>query len=141
METKTAITKEQWQEIEANLAGQYGFVTLLCDGYTLTLQVQRIAALKYGIFFYVDGHFLGKWFGEDCEERRRFFQPIERFLHDAKFRNELLKIYGGKRAPKAQAARINQKRTSYRHYWTSVKALRRHLQKHNADIQLVNVGY
>lgn len=134
------ITKEQWVQIECELSHAYGSVKLKCDGYEVSLQVSRVDTLKYGIMVYVNGYFHGKWIVEDCEERRRFLRPIECFLWNAKMRADLLKIYGGKRAPKKEVERINQKIASYISYWTSVKSLRRHLEKNNRELEVVAVG-
>jgi hypothetical protein len=136
-----AITKEQWQQVEKYLTGPYGRVVLQCDEYLLTLTVALVAPLRSGIAFYVDGNFKGKWIIEDCEERRRFCRPITRHLWDANFRSEMTKVYGGKRAPKKDVERINQKLTTFSSYWTNFTALRRHLQKGNVNIELVSVGY
>jgi hypothetical protein len=141
MEKPAAISKEQWQEIENTLSRSYGIVNLICDGFPLTLEVQRIAPLKYGIFFFVEGIFLGKWLLNDCEERRRFCRPVEGFVFDAKLRNSLINIYGGKRAPKAKVEEINRKFTAYQCAWTNAKALCRHLRKNNLNIQLGKIEY
>ncbi|WP_136414791.1 hypothetical protein [Herbaspirillum sp. ST 5-3] len=134
------ITKEQWTKVEAELSRIYGYVKMKCDGYELTLEVSPVAALQCGIVVYVNGQFKGKWLIEDCEERRRFLRPVERFLWGTKQRAGFLKIYGGKRAPKKEVERINEKITAYYSHWTSVTALRRHLKKNNHDIQLLSVG-
>lgn len=135
-----AITKDQWQKIEQELSHAFGNVKLKCDSYDVTLQITPVGNLQYGILVYVNGHWKGKWIVEDCEERRRFFRPVEHFLHSAKERLELLKIYGGKRASKEDVERINRKLTSYASHWTSVKSLRRHLEKNNQELVLVSIG-
>lgn len=136
-----AITKEDWQKIEKCLTAPYGRAVLQCDQYQLTLVVVLVAPLRSGITFYVDGYFRGKWTIEDCEERRRFFRPITKHIWDSKFRAEMTRLYGGKRAPKKEVERINQKLTTFSSYWNNFTALRRHLQKTNINIDLVSVGY
>lgn len=135
-----SITKEQWRKIEQELSHSFGSVKVKCDGFELSLTVQPVAALQYGIAVYVNGYFKGKWFVEDCEERRRFLRPVERFLWSAKQRCEMLKIYGGKRAKKKDVERINAKLTSYYSYWTSVTSLHRHLEKNNRELEVVEIG-
>lgn len=135
-----AISKDQWQKIEQELSHAFGSVKLKCDGYVVALHVSQIDALQYGIAVFVNGYSRGKWLIEDCEERRRFLRPIERFLYNAKERAEFLKIWGGKRAPKAKVEHFNRKFTTYSTYWTSVKSLRRHIEKNNQDLEVVSIG-
>lgn len=135
-----AITKEQWQKIEQELSFAYGSAKLKCDGYDVGLYVTLIDTLQYGILVYVNGQFQGKWLMEDCEERRRFLRPVERFLYNAKEREQFLKIWGGKRAPKSKVEQYNRKFTTYCNYWMSVKSLRRHIEKNNKEVELVAVG-
>lgn len=135
------ITKEQWKEIAFELASAMGQVKLKCDDYDVRLQVERVSARRYVIVPYVDGYLRGKWVLEDCEERRRFMRPVERFFYSAKTRKELLKIYGGSRAKKADREDVNRKYTFYEMHWDSVGALRRHLEKNNKEITLLGVGF
>ena len=134
------ITKDQWGEIETHLSYAFGCAKLTCDGYEVTLQVVSVNTLQYGIMVYVNGLFNGKWLIEDCEERRRFLRPTQRFLWSAKERVAMLKIYGGKRAQKKDVERINRKITWYSSHWTSVKSLRRHLEKNNRELEVVSIG-
>lgn len=141
MEKSNQITKEQWAVVAAELLFPHGRVELMCDGFRLTLSVEMVSKLKYGICVYVDGFFKGEWIGKDCEERRRFLRPVEKFLWPEKMRRDLIKIYGGKRAPKAKVAEVNTKHIAYYSWWTSAVSLHRHLRKHNTHIELVKVGY
>jgi hypothetical protein len=134
------ITKEQWQQLESELSHSLGCAKLTCDGFDVNLEVRRIDTLKYGIVVFVNGVSKGRWIIEDCEERRRFLRPVQRFINGAKLRADLIKIWGGKRAPKAKVEKINEKMTCYYSYWTSVKALRRHLEKNNQQVELVSLG-
>jgi hypothetical protein len=134
------ITKEQWQQIETELSHSFGRARLTCDGFDVALEVTRIDTLKYGILVFVNGVSKGRWIIEDCEERRRFLRPVQRFIYTAKMRADLIKILGGRRARKAEVERINEKMTFYFSYWTSVTALRRHLEKNNQQVELVSLG-
>ena len=104
-----AITKEQWSDIERELSYANGTVTLVCDAYRVNVLVVPVDTLQYGIMVYVNGKFEGRWLIEDCEERRRFMRPLERFLWSARERAAMLKRWGGKRASKDQVERINRK--------------------------------
>lgn len=135
-----AISKDQWTEIEQNLSHAFSCVKLKCDGYEVSLQVVPVDTLQYGIQVYVNGFFNGKWLAEDCEERRRFLRPMERFLWSARERAAMIKIWGGKRASKEKVDHVNRKITFYSSYWTSVKPLRRHIEKNNQELVVVSIG-
>ncbi len=135
MATKETLTKAQWEQIEERLQRFFGHVTLRVDGYKLDLYVERFKALRLAIVVYVNGKFEGRWLMEDCEERRRFFRPVTHHLMPARARGELVKKLG-KRA--AQRNGVFKTYTSYRTYWTSFQALKRHLLKHNESIAWLN---
>lgn len=135
-----AITKEQWKALEVELSHAYGHAKLTCDGYDVTLEVRMVDTLQYGIVVFVDGFSRGKWLVEDCEERRRFLRPVTSFVWSAGQRAKLLKIWGGKRAPKDKVEHVNRKVTWYSTYWTSVKPLRRHIEKNNQELRVVSIG-
>lgn len=135
------ITKEQWNEIELNLSGSFGEVELMIDGYAVNLQVQRIKNLKYTIMTFVNGQFCGAWMDKENEIGIRFFRPVSCFLHKAKFRAEIIKIYGGKRCPKSKLEEVNKKHTHLSPAWNNVKSMRRHFEKNNKDLSVVKIGY
>jgi hypothetical protein len=135
------ITKEQWDGIELMLSGSFGMVELLIDGYKVTLQIERVKSLKYTIMTYVDGQFCGAWMTKDNVIGLRFYRPASHFGHKAKFRNELIKIYGGKRCTKAKLEEFNKKHTLLDPTWNNVKSMRRHFEKNNKDLSVVKIGY
>lgn len=135
------ISKEQWVAIEFELSHPHGIVTLDCDGYQVSLQVEMAKKLKYEIAVYVNGVARGAWLLGDAEEGRRFLPTIEMFVHPAKHRAEMIKIYGGKRCKKADLERINKKFSMRRFSWTSFTPLRRHYVKHNKSISLIGIGF
>ena len=66
------MTKDEWQEAERRALWKYGGLTLLVDGYKISVQRQYATPYKSKLAVYVNGTFRGKWLVEDCEERRRF---------------------------------------------------------------------
>jgi hypothetical protein len=126
------MTKEEWAEVERKLQSPFGSVDLMCDGYKLTLQVQR-DKMRLVIMIYVNGHFKGIWF-DDCEERRRFFRPSTRKLHPASsfkgFTKKELKTDWVKKT-------MEKTMTSYSPLWLSFRPLKAHLIKNNTSIELV----
>jgi hypothetical protein len=135
-----AITKQQWANIDKELSHPYGSVDLLCDGYRVSLRVERTAKLKYSIITYVNGVWRGDWTKGDAEEAKRFLRPVARYLHTEKYRKEVIQIYGGKRCKKADLERINKKITLWHVEWSSVTALRRHFEKNNISLEVVRIG-
>ncbi|MDO8180177.1 MAG: hypothetical protein Q7T62_18165 [Undibacterium sp.] len=135
------ITKEQWTQVETELSGSWGHVEMLIDGFKVTLQIERIKSLKYTIVTYVNGQWCGKWTREDSDEGKRFFCPKASFLLTAKCRADLIKIWGGKRCPKAKLDELNKKYTTRLPHWNNVKSMRRHFEKNNQSLELVSIGY
>lgn len=69
------LTKEQKDELAQKLNSPWGSVKLLCDGYTITLNVERVKALSYRVVTYVNGEWRGEWFSAKQEF------PEQKFLH------------------------------------------------------------
>jgi hypothetical protein len=126
-----AITPQDWKIIEQRLKSFYDPVELLCDGYALTLVLRRYDSFRNVIAVYVNGVVEGKWLIEDCEERRRFFCPRTKNLLTSKEKAALKKL--SKRMLKQMEAR--SKFTYYEPYWSSFRALKSHLIKHNNVIE------
>lgn len=135
------ISKEEWEKIESMLTGAFGRVELSVDGFQVVLQIERVKNLKFGIVPYVNGEFRGSWLDTDNEIGKRFYRPVSRFLHTAKFRADLIKIYGGKRCPKSELDKINKKITFRDPVWTCPKKMRCHFVKSNKELALVKIGY
>lgn len=135
------ITKEQWEEVENELSRPWGTVEMLIDGFKVSLRVERVKSLKYTIMTYVNGQFCGKWMNDDSDEGKRFFYPKSTFAYDTKHREELIKLYGGKRCPKAKIEEFNKKFIIKMPNWGNVKTMRRHFEKNNQSLELVKVGF
>ncbi|MFZ6747447.1 hypothetical protein [Undibacterium sp. Ren11W] len=136
-----SITKEQWTQVETELSGSWGHVEMLIDGFKVNLHVERVKLLKYTIMTYVNGQFCGKWMIADSEEGKRFFCTKSSFVLSAKHRAELIKIWGGKRCPKAKLEELNKKTTILMPHWSNVKTMRRHFEKNNQSLELVSIGF
>jgi len=106
----------------------------MCDGYEVTLLLGPISQFKNAILVYIGGKIRGKWLSEDCEERRRFFQSVTKSILSPKKKAALKKL------PKKTRLQLEEK-TKYTYflpYWTSFKALKSHLIKHNSNIELIS---
>lgn len=128
-------TVEQWKKAEDALAGYFGDVVLHCDGYVLNLRLQRIKPRQFTICVYVNGCIRGEWLASDCEERRRFFRPVTRRIHQSKFIDAMIKIYGKKKLPPD----TYKTGTYYLFDWRSFGGLRRHLLAHNTSVRIVEI--
>lgn len=130
------MTKEDWAKVEASLSTPYGRnVTLLVDGYELTLVIVTTAPLKYGICFYVDGYLKGAFITTDCEERRRFAKPIRRACYKPAEKSRIIKDVGKKRA-KEYFPKLDDTFTYYSPVWPSFAPLKRHLLANNQSIEI-----
>lgn len=127
------ITPEDWKRIEAKLRDFFNYVKLVCDGYELTLVLQRIGQFSNAIAVYINGKIDGKWLIEDCEERRRFWCPKSKSFYSKKDMAAFKKI--SRRVFKEMQAK--NKFTYYEPYWTSFRSLKSHLIKHNQVIEIV----
>lgn len=133
----SALTREQWTQIDNALKSPFGHVVLLVDGYRLTLDVQPYRVRKYVIAVFVNGWMRGEWVTKDCEERRRFFRPREVFIFKAKARAEFLKRFGKRRFNESGWGKSF---ICYEPYWNSFAALRRHLIANNESIEVLPDG-
>ena len=127
-----AITPQDWKEIEEKLRSLFNQVKLMCDGYEITLRLERVSQFENRIRVYVNGFIKGEWFTNDCPERR-FLCPRTKQFHSKK---ELAKW---KRIDKDMYKKFAAKNT-YTYYqdgWTSFRALKSHLIKNNKVIELV----
>ncbi|EJL38961.1 hypothetical protein PMI08_05245 [Brevibacillus sp. CF112] len=128
-----AVSAQDWKDIEQSLKELYRSVKLICDGYELTLVLQRIGQFRNAIAVYIDGKINGKWMIEDCEQRRRFYCPKSKSFYSKKDMADFKKI--SKRIFKEVQAK--NKYVYYEPYWTSFRSLKNHLIKNNKSIELV----
>lgn len=129
------MTKEEWKCAKERLSRPFGQVTLLADGYEVTLQLRMLRGMfRNGILVFVNGNFKGKWLTEDCEERRRFLAQRERPVMDRKQIAKYNKM--PKKLQKELKDYREQKYTQYATHWTDWNALVRHFEANNKDIRL-----
>ncbi|NJD38750.1 MAG: hypothetical protein FIA89_10600 [Geobacter sp.] len=131
------MTKQDWTYTEERLKQQYAIVVLLCDGYRLSLTLNRIGNMELAICTYINGEMKGSWFLDDCEERRRFMRPIVKYVMSAKDRKSWVKDFG-KRYLKAKGIDVDKTYTTYLPWWKSFRSLKAHLIANNTSIELVD---
>jgi len=137
MSKLTKLTKQQWQEIEEKLKSLYSPVRLNCDGYHVTLMLDRISKFKNAITVYVDGRFKGLWMTieKDTEEGRRFFPVRSKARCAAKEKDRLIRLFGKRKARKI--FKIDNSHEWRVPYWKSFGPLKRHFITNNTSIELL----
>ncbi|OAB36488.1 hypothetical protein PMSM_07275 [Paenibacillus macquariensis subsp. macquariensis] len=130
--TTSSVTSQDWKDIEQKLMGLYNRAILICDGYELSIVLERRDQFKNVIRIYVNGAIEGKWYMADCEERRRFFCPRTKNLYSKKELSVWKKI-----SKKEYANRIAKKYYYYEPCWLSFRSLKSHLIKNNKNIEIV----
>lgn len=132
---------DDWKKAQTALTSMFGAVTLKVDDYEVALMLQRISTYKNAIVVYVGGKFNYEWLEKDCEERRRFCCRRERSLMSAKQKAAWNKM--SKKSLKLLARQyklgLDKKYEFFLPYWTSFGALKAHLIKHNASIELISI--
>lgn len=135
------LSKEQIEVLAASLSHPFGSgVKLLCDGYTVSLQVERRskAGLKYCVMTYVNGYFKGEWCGlskQECPEQK-FMRKLVRPRCSPSRKREMIKIFGKRHIDKDPY--YSEKQTSYWPDWASGKAALQHLNRVCASVQLAD---
>ncbi len=126
----TMLTKEQRAELAAKLDFPWGDVRLICDGHSVTLQVQRDActAIRYSVMTYVDGYFKGEWMKGEAPEAK-FLRKQVRPLFSPAHRKAIEKIVGKRRFASQEYDNYRKTSTNYMPYWPNGKAAINHLCK------------
>lgn len=139
------ISKEQWAEIERQLSGSWGHVELICDGYKVSAEIQRIASLKLGITVFVDGVIKGEWLNDESEIPKKFHQEKKRRIAKSPMREWYIKNSKSRLWSKEEranyAAQAKATMSFWYPYWTNAAAFCRHIRKTCTSIEIVKIGY
>ena len=131
------MTPQDWKDIEEKLKSFYEQVNLVCDGYRLTLKLERISQFKNAIVPYVNGKLDLKWLTEESEERRRFYKPVQSSVY-SKQQKAAVKKMSKKRRKEMGLPDSDEKRVAYyMPYWQSFRSLKNHLIKNNQVVELL----
>ena len=128
----TKLTKEEWNEVEKKLQSFFDMAKLKCDGYEVTLKLERLDQYKNAIMVYVNGYFKGEWLNGESEEAKRFYKKVTKTITNSRGK-------AFKKLPKKLQKELATKYSYsyYLPYWTSFGSLKRHLIKENASIELI----
>lgn len=123
------LTKEQKAELAAELNTPWGAVQLICDGYRVALQVQRMkGGMTYRVMTYVNGSFQGTWIsGTAAFPEQKFLRKSVKPLYSAAEKAKYEKVFGKQHV--AKDARYSKALTMYMPDWASGKAAINHLCK------------
>lgn len=130
------LTREQKDRLAQTLTSPFGGVKLLCDGYQITLVVERFKGMRYRVMTYVDGHFKGEWVDPDNNA------PESKFLHKmvipacSPSRKREVEKALGKRYVKNNPY-YSKTIPYYRPDWASGKAALNHLCKVCESVEIV----
>lgn len=90
------LSKETRDELCSQLLLPWGAVHLMCDGFKVSLSVQRSGkSLQYRVMTYVNGYFKGEWFSAETEHpEQKFLRKSVRPNVSAAKRAKLEKVLG-----------------------------------------------
>lgn len=129
------LTKEQKDQAIKDLSFPYGYVKLVCDGYQVTLSVERCKGMTYRVMTYVNGHFKGLWCDptNECPESKFMRKSITPACSPSRKR-EVEKVLG-KRYVKNNPY-YSKTITHYMPDWASGKTAINHMCKVSESIQI-----
>lgn len=126
------LTKEQRDDLVAQLGHPWGDVRLICDGHVVALQVEREGgnAIRYRVMTYVDGHFKGVWISSNtAAPEQKFLRKVVRPLYSSPRRKAIEKTVGKRRFASREYDGFRATITQYMPDWASGKAAIDHLCK------------
>lgn len=131
------LSKEQKAFILKTLNSQFQMIYLMCDGYEVSLKLERVQNLKLAIGIYVNGWMKGGWLLNPKEHAEsRFFPNRTKSIYSPKKKEEIIKVFGKRRAYKEFPnldGKIQMKST---HFSTAQSAIN-HLSKVSESIVLL----
>ena len=130
------LSKQEKDELIGKLSIPWGRQELLCDGFRITLQVERTSALNFRVMTYVNGVFKGLWIDEknECPESK-FLRKSVRPLYPPSHKREMEKILGKRNF--AKDPRYSKTLIAYMPDFASGKAAINHMCKVSESIQIV----
>jgi hypothetical protein len=131
------LAKEQKEKVISDLSQLFGRAVLKCDGYEITLQVERFKGFKYRVMTYVNGTFSAVW----CLEKNA--APESQFLRKSTRPNlsPVKRLKLEKELGKRYVAKHPYWSGSYTIYlpdWSTGRAAVNHLCKVCQSVELVN---
>lgn len=133
------IGKIQQAELIEKLQSLYGNVRLLCDGFEVTLCVERSKGLACRVVTYVNGQWCGKWVsGTESFPEQKFLNRRERSLVTPAKKAEAEKALGKRYVAKSPF--YSAKIVIYDISWPSGRAAINHLMRVCDSVQVAPVA-
>lgn len=130
------LTKEQKQTLINELGHPFGSVNLLCDGYRITLNVERTSTLAYRVITYVNGFWKGEWFsGSQSHPEQKFLNRRERAVCKPSEKARAERLFGKRLVAKDPF--WSKKIVLFDVSWASGKAAINHLCRVCESIEVV----
>jgi hypothetical protein len=124
-----AITKEQWQQVEQELAQSVCHVTFKIDDEEVSVSRRLVSESKLELYVYINGYVKGEWYSykDDAElTRPKCFKAVNRkrtrSLYSPKEKAQVIKAIG-KRAAAKHYPRLNDKLEFYTPNFATAKSL------------------
>jgi hypothetical protein len=129
------LSKEQKTLILEQLNSQFKSVHLLCDGYDITLKMERYK-MKLVIGIYVNDSVKGVWVTKPEEHQEsKFLASHQKSYYSAKEKAERIKVFGKREANKRFD--LNKKFEYKLPFFTTPQAALNHLIKVSDSIELL----
>jgi len=129
------LSKEQKDLILKQLNCQFNAVYLMCDGYEITLKMERYK-MKLVISIYVNGSVKGAWAVKPEEHpESKFLASHQKSYYSAKRKAEIIKIFGKCKANKRY--NLEQKFEYKLPFFSTAQAALNHLIKVSDSIELI----
>ncbi|KUZ02546.1 MULTISPECIES: hypothetical protein [unclassified Burkholderia] len=132
------LSRKDIEKIDMELSFPYGCVVLRCDGYTVTIEVQRTKPRRYDLMVFVNGRFRGSYLKEDAPEHR-FYRPVKISAYKPSERAHIEKQFG-KRNARKYFPNLDKTSTIFAMTWISTGAMLRHFARVCESVTLVSVG-
>lgn len=130
------LTKEQKADAIKKLDTPFGYLELACDGYRVTLQVQRAKGLRYRVMTYINGEFKGIWAQSSTPApEQKFLNKVTKPLFIRAHKAKMEKVFGKRAVAKDPA--YSKTISAYFPDWASGKAAINHLCKVCETIQVI----
>lgn len=133
------LSKEERQKVEEALSHSWGRAVLKCDGYEVTLSVQRVRKLSYRVATFVNGEWRGEWLsGRQQHPEQKFLRRSERAFMTPSMKAKMVKIFGKRAAAKDPL--WTRKIVMFYLDWASGKQALAHLLKVCESVELVEAS-
>ncbi|GGF00605.1 hypothetical protein [Pseudoalteromonas gelatinilytica] len=136
-----AISKEQWEKIENELAGFLGSALFKLGDHEISIQRVRNSESTTVLAVYIDGYIKGEWHTKE-ETRPACLEQVWRKRYISIYKQadikQIIKIFG-KREAKKRYPNLNEKKEFLDCYFTTAKSLVRQF-KRIKGIELMLIG-